>query len=83
MEKKLFIWIGAVIFGGLLLQTFLQLEAKYQMEAALFILFTAAVYFSLLLFKKKKFSLYLGLTCTLGIVSLLLIFFGPLFLPVH
>ncbi|KIL47842.1 hypothetical protein [Jeotgalibacillus campisalis] len=83
MEKRLFIWIGAVIFGGLLLQTFIQLEADYQLEAAGFILFSAAIYYGLFFLKKRKSNLYLGLTCALGIVSLLLVFFAPLILPVH
>ncbi|RIW38378.1 hypothetical protein D3H55_02240 [Bacillus salacetis] len=46
---KLFLIIGAGIFSGMVLMTFIQLEkAEYRMEALGFIAASAAVYFLLL-----------------------------------
>lgn len=78
MEKRLFLWIGIAIFGGMMIQTFIQLDkVSYQIEAALFIGIASVIYTILVVVKQKKFSLYLGAAGILALASVILIFIGP------
>ncbi|TDL34932.1 hypothetical protein E2R51_04200 [Jeotgalibacillus sp. S-D1] len=83
MEKRIFSWIGLVIFGGMLIQTFLQLKSSYFMEASLFIAFSAVVYAALLMLKKKNFSGYLITTGAIAAAAVIMIFLYPVILPAH
>jgi len=74
MENKLFIWIGLVIFGGLLIQTFLQLESSYYLEAAAFIILAGAIYFLLYSIFKKRTALFVKATTSLAVISVIGIF---------
>ncbi|WP_113928524.1 hypothetical protein [Bacillus sp. P14.5] len=66
---KLFIIIGAGIFGGLAIMTFIQLKPDYRIEALVFIAITAAVYAALLwLFQK---GLKKAFTTTVFVLALL------------
>ncbi|WP_421384998.1 hypothetical protein ACOJQI_09575 [Bacillus salacetis] len=83
---KLFITIGAGIFGGLILMTFIQLEkADYRMEALGFIAITAAVYFILLwIFHKGLKRAFTAVVLVLAIVAIsAAVFYHALFPATH
>ncbi|MEW9502545.1 hypothetical protein [Jeotgalibacillus marinus] len=84
MEKRLFLWIGLFIFGGMLLQTVIQLDKfSYQLEAVIAITIASVIYAGLVIVKKKSFSFYVGATSVLAIAAVVLIFAAPLLLPTH
>jgi hypothetical protein len=83
---KLFILIGAGIFGGLILMTFIQLEkADYRIEALGFIAITAAVYFILLwIFQKGLKKVFSAVILVLAIMAIsAAVFHNVLFPATH
>ncbi|PPA71942.1 hypothetical protein [Jeotgalibacillus proteolyticus] len=84
MEKRLFLWIGIAVFGGMALQNVLQLHGfSYHMEAGIFTLVAAAVYTGLVLLRKKNRGLTLAITGALGVLSLVMVFMAGTIFPGH
>ncbi|KIL48761.1 hypothetical protein KP77_19720 [Jeotgalibacillus alimentarius] len=77
MEKKLFTWIGLFIFGGLLLQVFIQLETKYYMEALISIAAGAIIYTGLIILSRKNRNAWLLSTGVLAGAAIVMIFLSP------
>jgi hypothetical protein len=80
---KLFIIIGAGIFGGLILMTFIQLEkAEYRIEALGFIAIAAAVYYILLwLFQKGLNKAFTTVVLVLAVIAISAAVFHHMLFP--
>lgn len=83
MEKYIFLWIGLVIFGGMFIQTFLQLTSSYFLEANIFIAISAAAYAGLVMLKNKNSNWFLLSTGALALAAVIMIFLYPVILPAH
>lgn len=83
--QALLYYIGAFIFGGLSVLTFLQLhDAKYQMEAGTFIIVAALIYYGMVtLFFKGSFKTFLVANALLAVLALGGIFFNSLLFGGH
>ncbi len=77
MEKNLFWIIGAVIFGGLTIQVFIQLESYYYVEALISILVGAVVYSGLVVLSRKNHRAFLTATGFLAAAAIVMIFVSP------
>ncbi|MBN8193210.1 hypothetical protein JI667_13750 [Bacillus sp. NTK074B] len=83
--QALLYYIGAFIFAGLSVLTFLQLHvAKYQIEAGGFIIMAALIYYGMvtLFFKGRRKTFILANAC-LAILALCGIFFNSLLFGSH
>jgi hypothetical protein len=80
---KLFLIIGAGIFGGLVLMTFVQLEKiNYRMEALGFIAAAAAVYFLLLwMFQKRMTKAFTAAVLVLAVLAVTTAMFHHVLFP--
>ncbi|QPC46474.1 hypothetical protein [Mangrovibacillus cuniculi] len=78
-EKRIWPIIGVFIFGGILLQSFIQLDSmKYRLEAWITLAIVGVIYFLFVsLSKKESKSWFIGMTA-LAIVSVLMIFLQPM-----
>jgi hypothetical protein len=79
MKTQSFLYyIGAFIFGGLGLLTFLQLhKASYKMEAAAFIIAGAVIYYGMvILYYRSRKNTFLLVNLVLAILALGGIFFN-------
>ncbi|MDT9024251.1 hypothetical protein [Rossellomorea yichunensis] len=78
-------YIGAFIFGGLSVLTFLQLhDAKYQIEAGTFIIIAALIYYGMVtLFFKGSRKTFLMANALLAVLALGGIFFNSLLFGGH
>ena len=83
--QALLYYIGAFIFAGLSVLTFLQLhEAKYQIEAGGFIVIAALIYYGMVtLFYKGRRKTFLMANACLAILALCGIFFNSLLFGGH
>lgn len=77
-EKKIWTIIGAFILGGILLQSFIQLDdMKYRVEAWITVAIVSVIYFLFVtLSRKQNKSWFYGMTA-LAVVSVLMIFLQP------
>ncbi|TFE02925.1 hypothetical protein [Jeotgalibacillus salarius] len=77
MEKKLFWWIGAFIFGGLAVQVFIQLEPSDRVEALISIFVGAVLYSGLVLMHRRNKKIWLMSTGVLSAAAIVMIFVSP------
>lgn len=81
------LWIGVFVFGGLLLQTFIQLQGKgwtTQLEALIFIGMATVLYYLIaILYQNKAKSLSLALIGITGVVGVVFIFLSPILFATH
>ncbi|MBM7580244.1 hypothetical protein [Jeotgalibacillus terrae] len=77
MEKNLFTWIGLFIFGGLVLQVFIQLESKYYVEALISLAAGALIYSGLIMLSRKNRKAWLLSTSVLAGAAIVMIFLSP------
>ncbi|AST92531.1 hypothetical protein ACWE42_02030 [Sutcliffiella cohnii] len=81
------LWIGVFVFGGLLLQTFIQLQGKgwtTQLEALIFIGMATVLYYLIaILYQNKAKSISLALIGITGIVGVVFIFLSPILFATH
>lgn len=79
---KLFIIIGAGIFGGLTIMTFLQLKPDYRMEALGFIAAAAGLYAVLLwLFQKGLKKAFTSAVFILALLAITAVMFHHVLFP--
>ncbi|WP_227395429.1 hypothetical protein [Jeotgalibacillus aurantiacus] len=83
MERKLFLWIGLFIFPGMALQTLLQVESSYWIEAFIAIAVAAVIYTVLIVLKDKNRTAWLASLTLLGAAAVLFIFIGESVFPHH
>lgn len=79
MKTKTFLYyIGAFIFGGMGILTFLQLDkASYKMEAAAFIITGALIYYGMvILYYRSRKNTFLMVNLVLAVLALGGIFFN-------
>lgn len=83
--QALLYYIGAFIFAGLSVLTFLQLhDAKYQIEAGTFIIIAALIYYGMVtLFFKGSRKTFLMANALLAVLALGGIFFNSLLFGGH
>ncbi|WP_201714984.1 hypothetical protein [Rossellomorea arthrocnemi] len=83
--QTLLYYIGAFIFTGLSILTFIQLhEAKYQIEAGTFIVISALLYYGMVtLFFKSSRKTFLAANIFLAALALAGIFFNSLIFGGH
>ena len=81
------LWIGVFVFGGLLLQTFIQLQGKgwtTQLEALIFIGMATVLYYLIaILYQNKAKSLSLALIGITGVVGVVFIFLSQILFATH
>lgn len=83
--QALLYYIGAFIFAGLSVLTFLQLhDSKYQLEAGTFIIISAVIYYGMvaLFFKGSRKTFFLA-NAFLAVLALAGIFFNSLLFGGH
>ncbi|TFE03373.1 hypothetical protein [Jeotgalibacillus sp. R-1-5s-1] len=83
MERKLFLWIGLFIFPGMALQTLLQVESSYWIEAFIAIAGAAVIYTVLIMLSDKNRTAWLASLTLLGATAVLFIFIGESVFPHH
>lgn len=82
-------WIGLFIFGGLILQTFLQLELKKhgwdtRVEALVFIAISALLYFiCVMLYQRNARFITYVLLLLIGVAATVLAIMAPMLFPAH
>lgn len=83
--QALLYYIGALIFGGLGVLTFLQLEkASYKIEAGTFIIISALLYYGMVtLYYRSRKNTFLTVNLVLAILSLGGIFFNHVLFGTH
>ncbi|MEL3972213.1 hypothetical protein AAEO50_07985 [Rossellomorea oryzaecorticis] len=86
MKTQTFLYyIGAFIFGGLGILTFLQLDkASYKMEAAAFIIAGAVIYYGMvILYYRSRKNTFLLVNLALAVLALGGIFFNDVLFGGH
>ncbi|MGM0844818.1 MAG: hypothetical protein ACQEUT_07560 [Bacillota bacterium] len=79
---KLMTIIGAGIFGGLVLMTFIQLKADYRMEALGFIALTAVLYAVLLwMYEKGLKKAFTTAVLVLAVLAITTVMFHNILFP--
>ncbi len=85
--NSLTIWIGVFVFGGLILQTFIQLMDKAwstKLEALIFIGIAAILYYLIaILYQNKARTISLVLIGITGLVGVVFIFLSPILFVTH